>query len=313
MANEHENNEDLDLENKTELEPGAESAEGDPLADTDPSTPEEKAYAARLGWVSESDWDDARAEKAGIRKPARFKTAREFIADTQDNVPFMRDRLQKQDRQIQDLNSKLTDVHQVVIGQRDMTIKAVARARQQGIEEAEQRMRDAVASGEIADYDKAVEDRDKLLKTPVPEQPKREEPQQRQEERPKADPVAERWAAANPWFNDDFVLQNAMISEEVEVKRKNPGLDLYSVLEKAAALVKTRYPERFGRNPRREAPSSVSPPSGARQGKTGFDAIPEADKQQYEKQRQMFAKMTGKDGKPIVYTKEEFMREYALT
>jgi hypothetical protein len=305
MANEHENEDDLDLDLKVVPEAG----EGDPPEDTDPSTPEEKAYAKRLGWVAESEWDEDRAEKAGIRKPARFKTAREFIADTQDNMPFLRDRLQKQDRQIQDMSSQLKDVHEVVISQKKMTEQAVKRARQQGIEEAEQRMRDAVASGEVDDYDKAKEDRDALLKAPVPEEPK---PQLRREEQPAADPDAVRWVAANPWFNEDHVLQNAMMSEEIVTKQKNPGLDLHSVLEKAAAMVKRRYPERFGINPRREAPSTVSPSSGARQGKSAFDAIPESDKREYEKQRLMFAKMTGPDGKPIAYTKEEFMREYAL-
>lgn len=309
MDNEHENEEDLELEDKAgEIELPGDG--GDPPEDTDPSTPEDKAYAKRMGWVAEAEWDAERAEKAGIRRPAKFKTASEFIADIEDNRTVMRDRLHKQDKQIEDLNSKLTDVHEIVVNQRKMTAEAVKRAREQGISEAEARMRDAVISGEVDEYDKAKQDREALLKTPVPEEPK---PRQQQEERrPQADPAAERWVGANPWFNEDMALQSAMMNEEIEVKRKNPGLSLSQVLDKAKEMVMRRYPERFGINPRREAPSSVSPPSGAKQGRTAFDAIPEADKQQYEKQRKMFAGMKGTDGKPIVYTKEEFMREYAL-
>lgn len=312
MDNEHENEEDLDIKDKLEAELG-DGQEGDPpLEDADPSTPEEQAYAKRLGWTPEAEWDDARAEKAGIRKPAVFKTAREFITNTQDSMPAMRSRLQKQDRRIVDMEAQLKDVHEVVISQRDATKEAVKRAREQGIAEAEQRMRDAAESGEMKDYDQAKADRDTLLRTPVPEEPKRRAAEEREPERPADNPEAVRWVAANPWFNEDFVLRGAMISEEVTVKQKNPGMELGEVLDKAKASVMRRYPERFGINPRREAPSTVSAPSGARQGRTAFDAIPQADKDHYEKQRKMFAGMTGRDGKPIVYTKEEFMREYAL-
>jgi hypothetical protein len=311
MDNEHENEEELDLKDK--VEEGEDTGkEGEPPVDDDPSTPEERAYAKRLGWVPEAEWDDARAEKSGSRKPAQFLTARDYIANTQNNIPVMRERLQRQDRQIQDLNSKITDVHEIVVSQRKLTQEAVKRARQQGIEQAEARMRDAVISGEPDEYDKAKEDLDKLVSTPVPEEPKRKEETQQETQRPAADPVAEKWVAANPWFNEDVDLQSAMITEERLVKRKNPGMPLSDVLEKAKATVMKRYPELFGINPRRDAPSSVSPPSGARQGKTAFDQIPQADKDMYEKQRKMFAGMKGNDGKPIVYTQEEFMREYAL-
>ena len=309
MDNENANEEELELKVNPDIDPAGDDGEGEPPEDDDPSTDEEKAYAQRLGWVPKGDWDDARAEKAGIRKPPVFLWARDYIAKTEDDRSLMRERLQRQDRQIQDLNGKLTEVHQVVISQRNMSIEAVKRARQQGIDEAEQRMRDAVASGEVADYDQAKKDRDDLLKTPAPEAPRQE---RTREELPAKDLEAERWVAANPWFNESYALQNAMIVEEDLVRKKNPGLNTSAVLDKAKAIVQRRYPELFGQNPRRDAPSSVSPPSGSRQSRTGFDALPQADKDAYEKQRKMFASMTGKDGKPIAYTKEEFMREYAL-
>ena len=312
MVKEHENEEDLDLKDKIEPEAGDESGEGDPPDDNaDPSTPEEQAYARRLGWIPEAEWDDTRAEKEGRRRPAQFVSARDFIGRTQDNLPLMRERLQKQDRQIQELTGKIAEVHGVVIGQRDMTREAVKRARLQAIAETEQRMRDAVESGELPAFDKAKEERDKLVATPVPAEPKPKQQEQEREPPPK-NPEAERWLEANSWFNEDFALQGAMVAEEIEFKRKNPGMPLTEILNKAKAKVIERYPEKFNINPRRAAPGSVSPPSGARQGRTGFDAIPQADKDQYEKQRVMFSKMTGPDGKPINYTKEEFMREYAL-
>jgi hypothetical protein len=302
MDNEHENEDELDLKDKIEGDPPDDNA--------DPSTPEEIAKARRLGWFPEAEWDAARAEKAGRHKPERFKWAREYIADTEDDRTFLRERLQKQDRQITELNGKLTDVHEIVVSQRRMTAEAVKRARADGIAEAEQRMRDAVESGEMKDYDTAKADRDKLAKTALPEEPESKQQEQREDERPR-NPEAERWVSANPWFNDDDVLMRAMISEEVLMKKKHPGVELYQVLEKAKDKVKERYPERFNLNPRRDAPGTVSQPSGARQGRTGFDAIPQADKDAYEQQRRMFAGMKGRDGKPIVYSKEEFMQEYA--
>ena len=311
MDNERENEDELDLKDKIEPGAGDGGGEDDLPVNTDPSTPEEQAYARRLGWVPETEWDDTRAEKEGRRKPAQFVSARDYIGRTQDNLPLMRERLQKQDRQIQDLNGKIAEVHEVVIGQRNMTIEAVKRARLQGIAEAEARMRDAVESGEVGDFDKAKEDRDALLKTPAPAA----KPQQRQEqerEPPPKNPEAERWVSANAWINENDTLYRAMVDEEMIVKRKNPGMPITQVLNKAKAKVMERYPELFDINPRRAAPGSVSPPSGARQGRTGFDGLPQADKDEYERQRVMFSKIIGRDGKPTPYTKEEFMSQYAL-
>ena len=272
-----------------------------PIEDTDPSTPEEKARARNLGWVAEADWDEARAERDGRRKPSHFLTAREYLEQTEDSVPIMRERLRKLEGTNRELLGKVDDMHGIVTTQQQMTREAVKRAHARGIADAEQRMRDAVSSGEQSDYDQAKADLDALHKTPVVEE-ERPKPQERRQ----ADPVAENWVARNPWFNEDHVLQNAMIVEDIEYRRTHPDVTTAQSYEASKKLVMKRYPERFGINPRRDAPSTVSGSSGVKRNGTGFDALPQEAKDAYERFRKI------SEAKGDKYTKEEYMADYAL-
>ena len=84
--------------------------------------------------------------------------------------------------------------------------------------------------------------------------------------------------------------------------------DTVAILNTIRATFADSDPEKFNINPRRDAPSAVSQPSGARQndGSKSFDSIPRADQEAYEKHRKMM------ESKGVKYTKAEFMADYAL-
>lgn len=267
----------------------------------DPEQLAKEKRARALGWVPESEWDDERAEKAGSRKPSRFKSADEYIETTEGNLPIMRDQMRRMEAKLADADGKLNDMHGILSTQREMSRKAVERAYARGVEAAEAKMREAVVEGDTDKYDAAKEELAKLAENaPVAEEPAKVE----------IDPVTQSWVAQNPWFQADGDANRAMISEHSKIKKANPELPLWEQFEKAKRIVMRRYPEAFNINPRRDAPSNVETPSGSRQGsgKPSFDSLPQADRDAYERQRKMFESRKP----PVKYTKDEFMADYAL-
>lgn len=292
---------DLDLDDKVDTDLQDDAIEGGEGAKPSEMSEKEKR-ARRLGWVPESEWDEERAEREGRRKPSKFISADEFIERTEDNIPIMRDQLRRVDAKLTDAESKINDMHGVILSQREMTKAAVLRAREQGRRDAEQAMRDAVVEGDTDKYDAAKEKLKEIDAIPL------EEAKPAAAAKPQADPEAQRWADQNPWFYQDHELNVSMIAEHGRVKKANPDMPQWEQFEKAKRTVMRRFPEKFNINPRRDAPSAVSQPSGARQndGSKSFDSIPRADQEAYEKHRKMMA------AKGVKYTKEEFMADYAL-
>jgi len=263
------------------------------------------AEAKALGYVSEEEWDDERAEKEGRRKPTHFITAREFIERTKNSLPILRERLQHMEIINTEMNGKLNDMHTVIMEQRKMTQAAVARSYEAGKLAAEAEMREAVVEGDMEKYDAAkarVEQIEQAGAAVVAEQRKPEDP------RKKLNPITLSWVDQNEWFSKDVTLNAAMIREHTLVKQQSPELSEWASLELAKRKLMKRFPEEFNINPNREGGGTVSTPSGfnGSAARSNFDSLPQADKDAYERHRKMLAL------KKVQYTKEEFMREYAL-
>ena len=263
------------------------------------------AEAKALGYVAEEDWDDDRAEKEGRRKPAHFITAREFIERTKNSLPILRERLQHMEIVNTELMGKVSDMHSVVMSQREMTKAAVARSYEAGKLAQEALMREAVVEGDPEKYDAAKARAEEIAAAGaevIREQQKPEDP------RNKVDPVTKSWVDQNRWFENDQTLNTAMIREHTIVRKENPEMDNWASLELAKRKLMKRFPEEFNINPRREGAASVTAPSGLNGNATrsNFDSLPQEDRDAYERHRKMMAL------RKVQYTKEEFMREYAL-
>ena len=275
-----------------------------PVADT-PDRAHVLAKAQALGYVSEEDWDDERAEKEGRKKPSHFITPEEFIERTENSLPIMRERMRHMEIVNNELSGKVNDMHAVVMSQREMTKAAVARSYEQGRLAAEAAMREAVIEGDTEKYDankQRLADIDNAALQVQREQNKPADPHSR------LDPITRSWVEQNKWFEDDYILNTNMIAEHGDVIKSNPEMNTWASLELAKRKLMKRYPEKFNINPNRDGAAAVSTPSGlnGNTARSNFDSLPQADKDAYERHRKMLAV------KKVQYTKDEFMREYAL-
>lgn len=276
--------------------------------DTELSPAEQSAILAEakaLGYVSEDDWDDERAEKEGRRKPTHFITPNEFIERTKNSLPILRERLQHMEIINTEMAGKLNDMHEVVMSQREMTKRAVARSYEQGKLAQEALMREAVIEGDPDKYDAAkakAQEIEEAGEAVIKEQ------QKPVDQKSKVDAITRSWVDQNGWFEQDQALNIAMIREHSIVLKDNPGLGKWEALQLAKRKLMKRFPEEFNINPNRDGAASVSAPSGGNgsASRSSFDSLPQEDKDAYERHRKMMAL------KKVQYSKEEFMREYAL-
>lgn len=300
--NEVEDAEDLPLETTAETD----ETSGEPGQDDgDPSTPAEIAAARAQGWVPEEEWDDARAERQGRRKPARFLTAREFLNQNENSLPFLRSQLRKlTDKQVES-EAKLNDMHQILLDQKRMSQDATRRAYERGRAEAEAEMRQAVEEGDVAKFDQAqakLKAYDEAPARPEPATPPAAAP------RPATDPEIDRWVKQNAWFLSNETLHHAMKAAHTLTLQQNPGASQWDSLEDAKAVVMQQYPQFFNRQRPTKGAAQVSTPTGNRPSRPTVSAklsqLPKEDQEAFRRQQAMF-KAKGYD-----FTEDEFLKEY---
>lgn len=290
------------------------SPEADPPADDGdaPQHSDAEARARAMGWRPESEWDEERAEREGRRKPSRFLTAEEFIEQTEASAPMMRQQLRKMTEKLASTESRVSDMHQILLDQKRMSQEAQQRAFERGLAQAKAEMRRAVEEGDVDAYDRAQAKAEQITRQ-AQEQQRAPEPDRQQEQAaPPVDPAIEQWVAQNNWFRADSILNAVMIEEHKALRARNPRQDLWDSLEDAAAIVKRRFPERFGVKPQAQRGSgAVTSPSGQRadiRGGNSIDArfarVPKADQDAYHRQAAMF------EAQGMKYTKEQFLKEY---
>ena len=293
----------------------------------------EEAKARRAGWIPEDEWDDEKAAKKGIRKPARFKTAAEFLRDAENNPAMQRERARHADKTIERLERKLDLMGKVLGDQRRMAAEAQQRAYEKGLAEAKARKREAIADGDVEKVEKIEKEIDDLTdqideaKAVIGEEDgdegedtaRRRDPKREKRTAPNGgdsgNPEVDAWIERNKWFSTDPVRKAFMVDAHAKLCRENPGVDEAEFLEEAKQLTRDRFPERFGGNPARRAPPATRSAPGGRDGDEGgtraprgrtWADVPARDKAAYERTRQMI-ESTRKGEK---YTREDFLKEY---
>lgn len=318
--------EDEDLREEQVVEEETPEQDGADEADNEQAKLDE-AEARRHGWVPEAEWDDELAEKKGIRKPAKFKGAREFLDAAYSNPAMLRERFRRSEEHNRELLAtnrellgKVDGMAKVFQDQRKLSQQAQERAYQKGIEDAKAKRAEAIKDGDLEAADKAQEELEEL-KEKVAEIKTAAEPDDGDgDERPakrngedrkaKIDPGIQAWVDKTTWFNQDPVRKAYMIDEHARLKRENPGVSEVDLLEDAEREVRKRFPERFGDNPRRKGPPTVSRPTGERQAPNGggrgktWNDVPKADQEVFERHKKMIEGAGGK------YTREDFLKDY---
>lgn len=276
--------------------------------------------ARRQGWRPESEWKDGE----GRRRPVRFKSAEEWLREAGESNPILRERnrhlteqLEKTQRDVESMKGKVEESFSILEETRRMNREAVERARKKGREEARAEMEAAAAEGDVAKFKQAQKRVDEIDQqaeddraAEAERRTKAKKPGEDGEEEALKNlhPDTRAWIGDNKWFKTDPVLRGYMTEIHNEIRRERPDLSVREQLEEAERDVRQRFPERFGRNPRREGNGTVSIPSGHGNGRSrnGFDALPAEDRAAYERHRKWF-----KENRNVDYTKEEFMKEYA--
>jgi hypothetical protein len=197
-----------------------------------PEPTESEAKARRQGWRPQDEY----------RGPAdKWVDADAFLKRSDEELPVMRERLKKQDRDLADLKSTVTK-----FAEHHAKVEKIAYER--AMAEVKKQRREALAIGD-ADGFEAAEERLQELKEVKPAATQKEAAKE-------ISPDVQTWVQANPWFQSEPRL--AKYAEQVcgELQSEDPTRDLSDILKEVAKEVKARFPEKFA-NAKRSAPPAV--------------------------------------------------------
>lgn len=218
------------------------------------------------GWVPETEWK-------GDKKPAQFLDAETFVKRGEEITPFV----QKQNKQLRaEMDKKEADFAKRIERMEKATQRAFEAAEKQHKTEIERVKRDQVAAveaGDVKEYGRL----EKIKGDLEASAPKAEE---------KPDPAAdiatrqEKWRTDNPWFDDDFEMQEFAIKYSDFHGRKHPNLSFEDNMKVVEAEVKKKFPDKFGKSGG-SGHAAVDgggnfPGTVRKQGKTGADLPAEA-------------------------------------
>jgi gas vesicle protein len=260
----------------------------------------DEQFARRMGWRPETEWSGPEN-----RKPAKFLDAGEYIKRVETEVPVLRERLRFYDDQLVKTTKKVEEFGGTIKEQGEALKELLSRtksAERAGYERAMQtkqaEMDAAVASADTAAYARAKaelraiwQQQQDAAKPTAPAQPQ-------QPAQPQVNPETAAWIGQNEWFNRDRVLNAAAIEAYEIVGREMPAASETERLAETKRRVQVAFPQKFGSNPRRDAPSSVNAPSGERSapkaGKSVRD-LPDDARRELDRFKKLIPGFTDKD------------------
>lgn len=257
-------------------------------------------------------------------KPGGWKTARQFVEDGKNFLPFVqkeRDGLKQTVSRMTDEMSGIRGELAKTQGQMQQLLEYSRRATKAGYDKAvaelKAEQRNAVADGDTAKFDAIETQLDQMEEA-------REESVINPSEAPKPVPAASipsevmNFITENEhWYNKDRTLNSAMIAEHNRIIEESPNMPLSEQLEAAKEVVMTRFPKKAAQygeavspapEPQQRRPASPmgpTSPQGPRngpRGRNGIDAI--ADPRERSEAREGFAR--AQRNAPGV-TEEEFL------
>lgn len=260
----------------------------------------DEAFARRAGWRPEAEWSGPEN-----RKPARFLSAGEYVERLKTEVPVLRERLRfyddqvvKQTKRVEDLTSTISEQGAALKELLTRSKLAEQRGYERAIAEKQAEMRAAVASADTAAYNKAEREAAALYQAQIKANAPPPPAQPQQPATPKLHPDVESWIAQNEWFTRDPVLNAAATQAHGIVTAQMPAATEAERLAETKRRVQEEFPHKFGVNTRREAPASVSTPSGERsapkKGKSVSD-LPDDARRELDRFKKLIPGFTDKE------------------
>jgi hypothetical protein len=223
-------------------------------SDTGPSEIETRARA--MGWRPAEEFNG---------DPSKWRSAEEFVAKGENDLPVLRENLRRTTDQLTQLQSRLAKQDQefksTISRIEKMSDTALQRQREQLDETWSNAMRNAAANGDIERYQQletgkaqAISNFDQRLsevRQPVVAEPVADKPD------PTADPkyqtTVQSWAKRNPWFQTDAEMNAVAVHYSNQIAAQKPGITLDENLRDTEAYMRRRYADKFG------SPSSDPP------------------------------------------------------
>lgn len=266
-------------------------------------TGDAETTARRMGWRPKDEFKgDA----------AKWVDAETFVAERWDDLPKLRRTVRDMETGFKRLEGQLKEQTEVFSNYRDFASRAEQRAYERARGELEAKLQVAVASADTEGFKQVQAELKQLEKDTPPGKPATAATTttERKVDTP-AEPPREitEWIAENPWFNSDLELHEAAKSLDAGLRASHPGMPYSERLAMVKERVMRNYPEKFGANARRDAPSSVANPGGAtpprKKGKTYDDLPPEA-----KKACDKYVKTIPPDKNGKKYTRDDYVRDY---
>lgn len=203
---------------------------------TEQTTParDYEAEARAQGWVPE-------AEFKGEKKPAQFLDAETFVKRGEEITPFIRKENQRLKEEAAKRDAEFAKRIERLEKTNRITFEAQQKAHEAEIARVKREMRAAVSSGDEAEFDRLEKVRDGLEKSA----PKPDEPDEKLTPEAELSRKQEAWRAANPWFDDDFEMQEFAIKYSDFHGRKHPNMSFEDNMKVVEAEVRKKFPDKF--------------------------------------------------------------------
>lgn len=235
-----------------------------------------KAEAREMGWVPETEWK-------GDKKPAKFKSAREFIEAGETILPIVQKRARDAEAKLEALKKEHEERFAKIERMNEIALK---RQREKLEADFESRKREAVKLGDEEGYDAAVKAERAALK-------ELEDTGKAEAEKPQAGALSPaemssfaEWRTENPWFQSDDDLTGAMDIAFAKVTKTMTAASFDKKLEAAREIVAGIYPEKFGEKPTPKRAAAVEGgsriPGGGQKGRLA-DKLPDEAKKAAKK------------------------------
>jgi hypothetical protein len=214
-------------------QPEAAEAAADAAEDDGDDGPSIEDRAREEGWRPRSEWKG---------DPKSWTPADEYLR--MGDPKYLRKALREQKEEVRKLAQARAEDAKGFADRLDR-FEAMSKAQRGKLySDIEAARRQAVVAGDTDEYDRLNRVEQSLYEEEVAAGKPSAKPERQDDAAPNE--VVLDWVEANPWFETDQQLHFAAITINKRIADRHPGLSHEEQLERTAAEVKKRFPEKFG-------------------------------------------------------------------
>lgn len=278
--------------------------------------------ARAMGWHPQEEYNGP---------PDKWVDSKTFVTRGENQLPIMREnnrklaqRVRQRDDDNAELRNQMAEMRESLSTMRTMMERGQEVGYERAKSEFESQMRQAVANGDVATFDKLNGEMERLdaqhekIITPPPKAA------DTATKGPKSTPEFQNWFAENgDWVKADPTLGRAAVAAETELRQSDEVLSEGELWDRVTEMVQTKYPRRFaaatggtpqpthqanGESAPRRAAAVLSPSGGSSAStvkKGGIDSIADPDERKVARAAYQSIKRGISD-----YTEAEYMKVY---